>query len=382
MSPKFKLTCGFYLGIFVLYILGLWIEAPEAILPMIALPFVLYFGYRLLKAIAKRIDWLVGTLFFREQRKQEEEERLCAEKERFEKLEKERKEAERQAQERAYERSLLTAPDEISGLFTFRYKKIDGHFGVEIVSFNGFDERDITIPACINNHPVIRIGEKAFTNVAIDTVLCPDSIIEIGEKAFFQCKALKKVKLPASLKRIGEYAFAYCERLEDAVLPEGLLEMGLCAFDHSGIMRISFPSTLEVIPYACCNECGNLMRVDLEAGIKRISGKAFYHSDRLETIKCIVIPESVSIIEHDAFKWRRTSIAFLGMQTTGEGKSYESIGGGTYYVLPGSAIQRYAREHQNEVKPLSGFNWTATEEERKEWTERQNGQANENCDRE
>ena len=47
---------------------------------------------------------------------------------------------------------------------------------------------------------------------------------------------------------------------------------------------------------------------------------------------------------------------FLGKNTVIEGRSYESFQlVGQIYCLPGSNVQKYAREHAIPMKPLSEF---------------------------
>ena len=45
---------------------------------------------------------------------------------------------------------------------------------------------------------------------ALEVILLPAGVQEIGDKAFYRCKNLKTVRFPKGLKRIGREAFNFC----------------------------------------------------------------------------------------------------------------------------------------------------------------------------
>ena len=45
-------------------------------------------------------------------------------------------------------------------------------------------------------------------------VTIPDTVTEIAEEAFYDCKEVQSVVIPDSVEKIGDYAFAYCEELK------------------------------------------------------------------------------------------------------------------------------------------------------------------------
>ena len=70
-------------------------------------------------------------------------------------------------------------------------------------------EADIVIPAQINGLPVTRIAESAFKeNALLRSVVIPDSVVDLGAKAFYNCKNLQKVVLSRNVTEIKEQAFA------------------------------------------------------------------------------------------------------------------------------------------------------------------------------
>lgn len=57
---------------------------------------------------------------------------------------------------------------------------------------------------------VVRIGACAFLGTALESVRIPDTVVEIGDRCFFACKRLRKVKIGphSSLRFVGDEAFA------------------------------------------------------------------------------------------------------------------------------------------------------------------------------
>lgn len=48
----------------------------------------------------------------------------------------------------------------------------------------------------------------------------PDSVTEIGRRAFWSCTSLTSIEIPSSVKRIGDLAFWECKNLTSITLPE------------------------------------------------------------------------------------------------------------------------------------------------------------------
>lgn len=74
---------------------------------------------------------------------------------------------------------------------------------VTINSYDG-DEKNVLIPSSIENYPVKEIGSNCFTNINnVESITIPDSVVAIGDFAFFGCPNLTKVVIPSSVKKIG-----------------------------------------------------------------------------------------------------------------------------------------------------------------------------------
>lgn len=89
----------------------------------------------------------------------------------------------------------------------FEYKIADGT--VTIVSFSGEGDQ-VSVPEKIGGYPVRTIGEGAFRNAKVNSVVLPEGILKIDWFAFEGCTTLKKIELPSSVASIGYGAFDRC----------------------------------------------------------------------------------------------------------------------------------------------------------------------------
>ena len=87
-------------------------------------------------------------------------------------------------------------PDELD------YRMINGE--ITITGYSG-KNMDLVIPKTIEGYPVTRIGKSAFSeHEYLNSVIIPDGVVAIDEKAFYECIELTRVELPESLVTIGD----------------------------------------------------------------------------------------------------------------------------------------------------------------------------------
>lgn len=165
--------------------------------------------------------------------------------------------------------------------------------------------KNITLPEGIK-----RIGWGMFYGSGITSIKLPESVTEMGEKAFWSCSSLKSVeilgkiskiennafeectslasvKLPQSLKEIGGRAFQNCNSLTDINLPDGVASIGESAFlGCTGLTDIHLPASLTGLGDSAFSVCRGLTSVELPEKLASIGMWAFTDCRNLESVKC------------------------------------------------------------------------------------------------
>lgn len=145
---------------------------------------------------------------------------------------------------------------------------------------------------------VTTIGVDAFNNCCISDITIPDSVTSIGQGAFDNCSQLRSVKLSSAITKIESRTFSTCYKLESITIPDGVKSIGLGAFDHCGFTSITIPGSVKSIEPSSFNNCLSLTSITLTDGVENIGYNVFNNCRFLTTI---VIPESVVSIGRGAF---------------------------------------------------------------------------------
>ena len=104
-----------------------------------------------------------------------------------------------------------------------------------------------------------------------DNTIIPDTVTRIGDSAF-ACSFIKSIELPDSITEIGDYAFQCALILEQVSLPDSLKSIGVSAFESTSIESIKIPDSVGYIGDGAFDDCDNLKTIiirnrDLLAGI-------------------------------------------------------------------------------------------------------------------
>ena len=185
------------------------------------------------------------------------------------------------------------------------------------------------------------LARAFFKNESLVTVKLPESMTEVGEDIFADCKTLRGVKLPegvahiegaafqgcnileklnfpAKLTSVGDNAFRSCLSLELDNLPNSLLyvgreafcdvplkalkldrkvEMGAGAFSNTPITEIEMATPCDSILGETFSNCPNLTKITIGEGLKYIGYNAFSNSP----IKEANLPSTLRDISSYAF---------------------------------------------------------------------------------
>lgn len=107
--------------------------------------------------------------------------------------------------------------------------------GITINNYNG-DSKKVVVPEVINELPVIKINNNAFSNKGITSVKLPSTIKEIGASAFKSNK-LSVFIAPSDLEKIGDMAFTQ-NQLTAVAFNSKLKFIGISAFMGNKISSI------------------------------------------------------------------------------------------------------------------------------------------------
>lgn len=117
-------------------------------------------------------------------------------------------------------------------------------------SIIGYDEtctKDIVIPKTINGKKITIIGEKAFSEKKIESVVIPEGIKKIKKEAFWR-NNLTEIIIPDSVTTINGSAFM-SNKIKKIHLGRNLTFIGSWSFDGNYIENLVIPDMVKTIKY-------------------------------------------------------------------------------------------------------------------------------------
>lgn len=184
------------------------------------------------------------------------------------------------------------------------------------------NETTLEIPSKIIGYKVTTIGNSAFSNSILTSILLtpgiiiiedsvfencpnlasvsiPEGVIRIGNRAFYNCSSLTNISLPNSVKKIGNQAFSNCTNLTSINIPEGVTDITEYLFENCiNLTTVTLPSSITTIERSAFSNCISLVNIVLPNKLTSIGYRAFENCKSLETI---TIPNNVNIIGNYAF---------------------------------------------------------------------------------
>jgi tetratricopeptide (TPR) repeat protein len=166
---------------------------------------------------------------------------------------------------------------------------------------------NVAIPPRIYGAIVTNIGNNAFRNTGITNVVIPNSVTEIGIGAFAENK-LERVTLGTGIRIIrGSViegraeaadmgAFEGNPALTNVVIPDTVTEIGPRAFRDCGLTSVTLGRAVAIIGESAFRN-NNLTVVTLPVSVRRIHRFAFHGNQ----IQSLTIPNGVEAIWDDAF---------------------------------------------------------------------------------
>ena len=147
---------------------------------------------------------------------------------------------------------------------------------------------------------VVSIGDYVFEECNdLTSITLPNSTTTIGNHAFEDCRSLVSITLPNTITSIGERTFSNCRSLTSITLPDTLTSIGISAFeDCRSLVSITLPDTLTSIGISAFDNCFSLASITLPNTITSIGNFAFSSCSSLTSI---TLPNSLTSIGIGAF---------------------------------------------------------------------------------
>ena len=160
--------------------------------------------------------------------------------------------------------------------------EINDDESVSITGYTGSD-KSIVIPGTIQGKQVSMIGDNAFYNKRLTSLILSQNIVSIGDWAFYK-NELQSIVLPASLESIGEAAFG-SNNLTSLIIPDNITSIGDRAFMFNQLENVIISENLTTL------------------------SSAVFMFNNLESI---TIPNNITIIELSAFSYNKLVSVIIG----------------------------------------------------------------------
>ena len=113
----------------------------------------------------------------------------------------------------------------------------------------------------------------------------PDSVMSIGESAFYNCRKLENIVISISVMSIGRIAFSGCNSLTSIIIPDSVTSIGGGAFSGcSKLTSITIPDSVTSVSEYAFFSCGSLTNVNIPYSVKSIGKYAFLGCSSLDTV--------------------------------------------------------------------------------------------------
>ena len=196
--------------------------------------------------------------------------------------------------------------------------RIDMDRNVVITGYTGTDTK-VTIPAEIDDRPVVSVYAAFKGNETVTEVVLPKSVVKIEYGAFYYATSLKNVNLEhvryfgtGYWGRYDGLNYAGCQALEDVVLPDGMIVAGE-QFANTKMKSLTIPKTMKA-----AGDSDSVYFGSFEAGALKFANgiKSLAMNFSGAKVPEIRIPDSVTDMSGTSFSGVDTSKITIGSGVT------------------------------------------------------------------
>lgn len=165
-------------------------------------------------------------------------------------------------------------------------------------------------------------------------VVIPNTVTEIGERAFEWCSELSAIEIPNSVNKIGDAAFRNCKALKSITIPSNVGTIGVEAFNGcSALTSVTIANGVRNIQSYAFANCSSLTKIVVPDSVRNMGYYVFYSCSALESAK---LSENVATIPGYTFAncYSLKSVAFSSSLTSVEGHAFENCKSLTTITFP------------------------------------------------
>lgn len=131
-------------------------------------------------------------------------------------------------------------------------------------------------------------------NTRLTSISLPNTLLKIGEEAFYGCAGLTEITIPSSVVHLGNFAFRNCTGLSVVNFnAENCQQMGYNSWQNSiapifygcsNLNTLNIGENVERIPHAAFSYCTNIKEVTIPESVIQIDKYAFAFCDNLSVV--------------------------------------------------------------------------------------------------
>ena len=235
----------------------------------------------------------------------------------------------------------------------------------------------VTIP-----NGVTLIGNNAFDECSISSIIIPDGVESIGTDAFIYCHNLTEVHIPQNVITLGGNPFRSCNGLAKFsgkyASADGrlLVQNGnIYSFAQAGLVEYTITEPgVNTIGWELFRDCESLVEVTIPQTITKIDFEAFYNCSSLKSVYCrsttppilsskafggnaadrkIYVPASSVEAYKSAQYWSAYADAIVAEGTTSEVVDLSVAGTANCYLVNGAGSYKFKAVKGNSLENFS-----------------------------